>query len=70
MSEIHCHTCGGFINDPTTIAYRTPSQTVMPAVPFSGLCACIPAIVYRPPPGFVSMPAMSSIEIRAIAARN
>ncbi len=70
MSEIHCHTCGGFINDPTTIAYRTPSETVMPAVPFSGLCACIPAIVYGPPPGFVSMPAMSSIEIRAIAARN
>jgi hypothetical protein len=70
MSEIHCHTCGGFISDPAMISYRTPGGTVMPAVPYSGLCACTPAIVYGPPPGFLSKPDMASIDVRAIAARN
>jgi len=70
MSDIHCHTCGGFINDPTTISYLAPSETVMPAVPYSGLCACTPAIVYGPPPGHMSMPGMPSIDVRAIASRN
>ncbi len=67
MSDIHCHTCGGFINDPGTISYRPPSDATLPAVPYSGLCACQPAIVYGPPPGHMSLP---SINVRAIASRN
>lgn len=48
--EIHCHACGGFIADTTTIAYRRPLETVHTAAPRTALCECVPPVVYAPPP--------------------
>ena len=56
MTEIHCHTCGGFITDPTTVSYQLPDSRVALAPPHTGLCSCAPAIVYGPPAGFLSSP--------------
>ncbi len=70
MSEIHCHTCGGFISDPGRVAYRKPSDATPTAVPHSGLCACHPAIVYGPPAGYVTSPGLpQDSELRRMAAR-
>ena len=54
MTEIHCHTCGGFISDPVTVSYRLPADGVVAASPHTALCGCSPAIVYGPPPGWVT----------------
>lgn len=54
MSEIHCHSCGGFITDPVTVSYRVPDDATVTASPHTGLCACSPAIVFAAPPGWVS----------------
>lgn len=70
MSEIHCHTCGGFIAEPGAISYRQPSDAPLMAAPHSGLCACTPAVVYGPPPGYVSWPGLASVERSRAAARN
>lgn len=56
MTEIHCHTCGGFITDPTAVSYRRPDGAVALAAPHTGLCNCAPAIVYAPPAGYLSSP--------------
>jgi len=58
MTEIHCHTCGGFITDPTTVSHRLPDGKVAVAAPHTGLCSCAPAIVYGPPAGYLSWPAL------------
>ena len=58
MTEIHCHTCGGFIADPTTVSYRLADGTVAQAAPHTGLCGCAPAIVHGPPAGYLSWPAL------------
>jgi hypothetical protein len=71
MSEIHCHTCGGFITDPAGVSFRAPSDTTPPAVPHSGLCACHPPVVYGPPPGYVTSPGLPPRSDRQrMAARN
>src|SRR5438876_2290336 len=70
MSEIHCHTCGGFITHPAGISYRLPSETVALAPPHSGLCTCCPSIVYGPPPGYLSLTGLPSVDLRRMAARN
>ncbi len=72
MLEIHCHTCGGFIAEPGVISYRQPSDATLLAAPHTGLCSCSPAIVYGPPPGYLSWPglAMESVERSRAAARN
>jgi len=71
MSEIHCHTCGGFIIDPAGVSYRVPSPATVPAAQRSGLCTCHPSIVYGPPPGYLSLPGLPpSSDLRAMAARN
>jgi hypothetical protein len=54
MSEIHCHSCGGFISDPVSIAYRPPVDGTVTASPRSALCSCTKAVVYGPPPGWVT----------------
>lgn len=58
MTEIHCHTCGGFIADPKTVSHRLPDDTVAQAAPRTALCACESAIVYGPPAGYLSWPAL------------
>lgn len=59
MIEIHCHSCGGFISrDPKEISYRLPTDTVLMAIPRTGLCACEPPILYEAPPGYLSSPGM------------
>jgi hypothetical protein len=58
MTEIHCHTCGGFIADPTTVSYRLPDDTVTLAAPHTGPCNCALAVVYGPPAGYLSWPAL------------
>jgi len=71
MSEIHCHACGGFIIDPAGVSYRLPSAAAVTAAPRSGLCICHQSVVYGPPPGYLSLPALPpSIDLRAMAARN
>jgi hypothetical protein len=60
MSEIHCHTCGGFITDPGAVSYQVPSGTDAVA-PHSALCACIPSVVYGPPPGYVTWPGLTNL---------
>ena len=60
MTKIHCHTCGGCISDPTTVSYRLPDGTGAVAAPHTGLCSCAPAIVYGPPAGYLSWPALPS----------
>ena len=49
MTEIHCHTCGGRITDPTIVSYRRADGAIVAAVPRTGLCSCARAIVYGPP---------------------
>ena len=72
MSEIHCHTCGGFITDPSSVSYRVPSGAAA-AAPHSALCACIPSVVYGPPPGYLAWPGLtdaSRMERSRAAGRN
>ncbi|HEX4600033.1 MAG TPA: hypothetical protein VH116_01470 [Gemmatimonadales bacterium] len=59
--EIHCHICGGFINDPGVIAYRLPVDAPSGVVPVSALCTCRTPTVYGPPPGHASSPGMPAI---------
>lgn len=54
MTEIHCHDCGGFISDPVAVSYRLPVDGRIVASPSSTLCGCTPAVVYGPPPGWVT----------------
>jgi len=58
MIEIHCHTCGGGIADPTTISHRLPDSAQVEARPHAGVCACELPIVYGPPAGYLSWPAI------------
>jgi hypothetical protein len=58
MNEIHCHACGGLINDPATASYRLASGAIVPAQPHGALCKCDPAIVYGPPAGYMSWPGL------------
>jgi hypothetical protein len=75
MSEMHCHTCGGFITDPGAVSYQVPSGAE-PAIPHSALCACIPSVVYGPSPGYLAWPGLtnlsspSAIERSRAAGRN
>ena len=62
MVDIHCHSCGGFINDPGPISYRSPLSPAHVAIPHSGMCTCTPPIVYGPPPGYLSSPGMPSLD--------
>ena len=64
MMEIHCSTCGGFINEPTRISYRLPPAVLdgsFGAVPTSALCICEPPVVYGPPAGRSSTPLMRGL---------
>jgi hypothetical protein len=54
MNEIHCHSCGGFISDPVAVSYRLPVDGVAMAAPRAALCGCAPAVIYGPPPGWVT----------------
>jgi hypothetical protein len=58
LTEIRCHTCGGRITDPTIVSYRLADGAVVAAVPRAGLCTCTPPIVYGPPAGYLSWPAI------------
>jgi len=49
--DIHCHRCGGFIDNPAGTTYREPSVATPPAIPHSGLCNCEHSLVYQPKPG-------------------
>jgi hypothetical protein len=69
MSEIHCHTCGGFITEPGGTSYRSPDVTPI-AVPHSALCTCVQAIVYGLPPGYLAWPGLASVARSSAAARN
>ena len=73
MPEIHCHNCGGFITDPTSVSYRVPPSAATAAVPHSALCTCIPSVVYGTAPGYVAWPGLTDltkIERSRAAARN
>ena len=58
MTEIHCHTCGGSIADPTIGSHRVPDNTIVATTPHAGLCACELPIIYGPPAGYLSWPAI------------
>jgi len=61
MNQIHCHFCGGFVNDPATVSYRVASRAVVPAQAHGAPCTCSPAIVYGPPAGYMSWPGLPSL---------
>jgi hypothetical protein len=64
MTEIHCSTCGGFINDPARISFRLPPAVLdetFGAVPISAFCTCDPPVVFGPPAGRSSTPLMRSL---------
>ena len=50
MSQIHCHFCGGIIQDVATIEYRPPRASAQFAMPQQTPCTCTPPIVYEHPP--------------------
>jgi len=54
MSEIHCHSCGGFISDPANISYQLKPSGSHTAIPKTSLCGCSPAVVFGAPPGYTS----------------
>jgi hypothetical protein len=51
MLPIHCHRCGGFIDNPAGISYREPNAATPPVVPHSALCSCEHAVLYGAAPG-------------------
>jgi hypothetical protein len=65
MADIHCHSCGGFVNDPGAVSYRLPPNPAHLAIPRSALCTCPSPIVYGPPPGYLSSPGMPSVDRRS-----
>jgi hypothetical protein len=65
MVDIYCHDCGGFICDPRHTEYRLPPGVAELAVPRSSLCSCTPAVIYGPPPGYLSSPGMPRPEHRS-----
>ncbi len=50
MSQIHCHFCGGIIQDATKIEYRPPRASAQFAMPHTAPCTCAPPVVYEHPP--------------------
>lgn len=60
MIDIHCHACGGFISNPDRISYRAPGGTVAIAIPRSSICTCRESVIFGPPSGYASIPAMKS----------
>ncbi|HZH40230.1 MAG TPA: hypothetical protein VFD85_04435 [Gemmatimonadales bacterium] len=58
MLDIHCHACGGFISDPARTAHRPAGDPAAIATPQSCLCTCKESVVYGPPAGYASIPAM------------
>jgi hypothetical protein len=50
MLTIHCHFCGGFIDNPAGITYREPNAATPPVVPHTALCTCVNAVVYGAAP--------------------
>ena len=60
MIDIHCHACGGFISDPDRISFRLPADPAAIAAPRSGICTCAESVVFGPPTGYASIPAMKS----------
>ncbi len=56
MIELHCVQCGGFVTELRHVSYRPPPDGAV-AAPLTGeLCACVPPIVFGPPPGYMSSP--------------
>ena len=50
VSQIHCHFCGGIIQDVATIEYRPPRFSAQFAMPHNAPCTCSPPVVYEHPP--------------------
>ena len=50
VSQIHCHFCGGLIEDVATIEYRPPRASAQYAMPQPAPCTCSPPVVYEHPP--------------------
>lgn len=50
VSTIHCHFCGGVIQDVATIEFRPPRASAQFALPQSTPCTCTPPIVYEDVP--------------------
>ncbi len=50
MSQIHCHFCGGVVQDPATIEHRPPRASAQFALPHQAPCTCTPPVVYEHPP--------------------
>jgi len=50
MSQIHCHFCGGVIQDAAEIEYRPPRASAQFAVPQTAPCGCVTPVVYEHPP--------------------
>jgi len=47
MPTIHCHCCGGFIDNPAGTTYRAADAATPPVAPHSALCLCDDSVVYE-----------------------
>ena len=50
MSQIHCHFCGGVIQDVAKIDHRPPRASAQFAMPHAAACTCSTPVVYEHPP--------------------
>jgi hypothetical protein len=66
MVDTHCHSCGGFIADPSRVSHRLPSPAAPMALPTNARCTCTPPILYGPPPGYLSSPGMPRVDHRRV----
>ena len=48
---VHCHRCGGIVNDVALIEHKVSSASAHPAAPKNTLCTCAKPIVYDKAPG-------------------
>lgn len=58
MQQLHCGTCGGLISDLSKVSYRLPSRTLSAPAGHGDPCGCPVPVIYGPPAGFASIPAM------------
>ncbi len=50
MTHLHCHACGGLIQEAADIDYRAPRASAQFAMPHGEPCSCSRPVVYEHPP--------------------
>ena len=50
MTQVHCHFCGGVVQDTGSIEYRPPRASAQFAMPHGSACECARPVIYEDPP--------------------